>query len=92
MEIKLKSGRKLAIKKITIDERDSLLDGVKYIMKDGKIDSIEMMHSTMTKWIRICVDGDTSDDALMDYSLDERIEVFTKLQDVILLGEKKASK
>ena len=82
----------MAIKKITIDERDSLLDGVKYIMKDGKIDSIEMMHSTMTKWIRICVDGDTSDDALMDYSLDERIETFTKLQAVVLLGDKKASK
>ena len=38
MEIKLKSGRKLAIKKITIDERDSLLYRVKYIIKDGKID------------------------------------------------------
>ena len=30
MEIKLKSGRKLKVKNITLDERDGLLDSVVY--------------------------------------------------------------
>ena len=92
MEIKLKSGNKVKIKEITVDDRDYLLDNIKYKMVDGKVESVEMMHSTMTKWMRTCIDGDTSDSALMSYTLEDRIELFTQLQEKMLLGERKASK
>ena len=92
MELKLKSGRKVKVKDITLDERDSLLDGIKYKMIDGKVEGVEMMHSTMTKWMRTCIDGDTSDKAIMNYTLEEKIEFFTAVQEKILTGEKKASK
>ena len=34
MEIKLKSGKKLKVKDISLDERDVLLDSVKYTYND----------------------------------------------------------
>ena len=93
MEIKLKGGRKLKIKNITLDERDELLDGVKYdYNEDGSVRGVEMMHSTMTKWMRICLDGDTSDKFLMGLALEEKTEIFTKLQSMFFVGEVKASK
>ena len=93
MEIKLKSGRKVKVKEITLDERDSLLDSIEYTFgKDGNISGVGMMQSTMTKWIRICVDGDTSDKALLKYSSSERSDLFVKLQSIFLAGEEKASK
>ena len=51
-----------------------------------------MMHSTMTKWIRIGVDGDTSDEFLQKLTLQDKIEIFTKMQNLYLVGEEKASK
>ena len=93
MEIKLKSGRKLKVKNITLDERDELLDGVRYeYNNDGSVRGVEMMHSTMTKWMRICLDGDTTDKFLMSIKLEERTEIFTKLQSMFFVGEGNASK
>ena len=51
-----------------------------------------MMHSTMTKWLRTCIDGDTSDKFLSTLTLDERTEAFTKMQNMFFVGEEKASK
>ncbi len=92
MEIKLKTGRKVKIKEVTLDERDSLMDGLSYKIVDGNVEGVEMMHSTMTKWMRTCIDGDTSDEALMDFSLEEKTELFISMQGKLILGEKKASK
>ena len=93
MEIKLKSGKKVKLKDVSIDERDQMLDSVEYEIKDdGSIGQIKMMHSTMTKWIRIGVDGDTSDKYIKSLTLEERIEIFTKMQEEYLVGEEKASK
>ena len=93
MEIKLKSGRKLKIKEISLDDRDMLLDSVQYTYnEDGSFQGVTMMNSTMTKWIRTCVDGDTSDKTLLNFTLEERTEVFSKLQSIFTLGEGKASK
>ena len=92
MEIKLKSGRKIKVKEITLDDKDSLMDGLKYKMVDGKIEGVEMMYSTMTKWMRACIDGDTSDKTLMDFTLEEKTELFVELQNKFILGEGKASK
>ena len=93
MEIKLKGGRTLKVKNITLDERDTLLDSVDYDYNDdGSVRGVRMMHSTMTKWMRICLDGDTSDKFLMGLALEEKTEIFTKLQSMFFVGEDKASK
>ena len=93
MEIKLKNGKKLKVKDVSIDERDELLDSVTYEYKpDGSMLGVKMMHSTMTKWIRTCIEGDSSDKFLKGLSLDEKTEIFTNLQNIFFLGEGKASK
>ena len=93
MEFKLKSGKKVKLKDVSIDERDEMLDAVQYDYTiDGEVLGVKMMHSTMTKWIRIGVDGDTSDVFLKSLTLQDRIEIFTKMQNIYLVGEEKASK
>ena len=92
MELKLKSGRKVKVKSITLDEKDALMDGIQYKMVDGKVEGVEMMYSTMTKWMRICIDGNISDKALQEYTLEEKTELFIALQNKIIVGEGKASK
>jgi hypothetical protein len=94
MEIKLKSGRKFKLKKdITLDQRDDLMDSVKYESDDkGDIVGIAAMNSTITKFLRICIDGDTSDKKLMEWTLTERTDAFVEIQKMLSLGEGKASK
>ena len=93
MEIKLKGNRTFKIKNITLDERDTLLDSVDYDYNtDGSVRGVKMMHSTMTKWMRTCLDGDTSDKFLMSLSLEDKTAIFTKLQSMFFVGEGKASK
>ena len=93
MEMKLKSGKKIKLKDVSIDERDEMLDSVQYEMdSDGNVGQIKMMHSTMTKWGRIGIDGETSDKFLKTLTLEDRIEIFTEMQSYYLVGEEKASK
>ena len=94
MEFKLKSGRKLKTKNISIDERDEMMDSITYESdKDGNPTKISMMHSTMTKWIRIGIDGDTSDKFIKSLSFKDKSSIFTKIQSECMnLGEGKASK
>ena len=92
MEIKLDSGRKLKMKDVSVDERDELLDSVEYQFdKTGKIQNVKMMNSTITKWLRIGLDVDTSDKFLKTLTFDERTEIFIKMQGLVLVGEEKAS-
>ena len=55
MEVKIKGGRKFKLKKnISLDERDSLLDGLEWELdENGKIKSMKLVNSTMTKWIGV---------------------------------------
>ena len=93
MEFKTKSGKKVVFKDISIDEKDIILDSTEYTYKeDGKIDSLVMANSTITKWIRTCLDGDTSDKFLKTLSMEDRTDIFLALQEYILVGEEKASK
>ena len=93
MEIKLKSGKKIKLKDVSIDERDEMLDSVQYDYTDGgEVLGVKMLHSTMTKWIRIGVDGDTSDEFLKTLTLEDKTAIFTKMQNIYLVGEGKASK
>ena len=93
MEFKTKSGKKVSFKDISIDDKDMLLDSVEYEMKeDGSVGNVKMLNTTMTKWIRTCIDGDSSDKFLKTLSMQDRVEIFISLQDYIVLGEDKASK
>ena len=93
MEFKLESEKKIKLKDVSIDERDEMLDSVQYEMdSDGNVGQIKMMHSTMTKWIRIGLEGDTSDKFLKTLTLEDSTEIFTKMQSYYLVGEEKASK
>ena len=93
MEIKLKVNGVFIVKNITLDERDELLDSVGYDYNaDGSVRGVKMMHSTMTKWMRTCLDGDATDKFLMGLSLEDKTAIFTKLQSMFFVGEGKASK
>ena len=93
MEIKLESGKKIKLKDVSIDERDEMLYSVEYLYDEkGNTKGMKMMNTTMTKWIRLGVDGDTSDKFLKSLTLSDRTEIFVKMQEYLLVGEEKASK
>ena len=92
MKIKLESGKEIQLKELSIDERDELLDSVSW---EGEGDNLKvsMMHSTMTKFIRLGVDGDTSDKFIRTLSFKDKSAIFTKIQSECMnLGERNASK
>ena len=93
MEIKLESGKKIKLKDVSIDERDEMLDSVEYQYDaKGNPKGMKMMNSTITKWLRLSIDGDTSDEFLKTLTLQDRTDVFVKMQEYLLVGEEKASK
>jgi|TARA_R110002074_G_scaffold372885_1_gene548458 hypothetical protein len=93
MEFKLESGSKIKLKDVSIDERDEMLDSVEYQYDaKGNPKGMKMMNSTITKWLRLCVDGDTSDEFLKTLTLKDRTDIFVKMQEYLLVGEEKASK
>ena len=93
MEIKLKSAKKIKLKDVSIDERDEMLDSVEYQYDaKGNPKGMKMMNTTMTKWIRVGVDGDTSDKFLKSLTLKDRTDIFVKMQEYLLVGEGKSSK
>ena len=93
MEFKLESGKKIKLKDVSIDERDEMLDSVEYQYDEkGSPKGMKMMNTTMTKWIRVGVDGDTSDKFLKSLTLSDRTEIFVKMQEYLMVGEGKASK
>ena len=92
MEFKTKSGKKVKLKDVSIDDKDLLLDSVEYqIDENGNVGSIKMVNTTITKWLRVGLDGDTSDDFLKSLTFEERTEIFLKMQESIMVGEGKAS-
>ena len=93
MEFKVESGSKIKLKDVSIDERDEMLDSVEYQYDaKGNPKGMKMMNSTITKWLRLCIDGDTSDEFLKTLTLKDRTDIFVKMQEYLLVGEEKASK
>ena len=91
-KLKLKSGREIGIKEISLDERDEMLDSVEYIYDDkGGITGVKMMHSTITKWLRFGLNGKADDDYILGLSFEERTEIFLVMQEKLLTGEGNAS-
>ena len=92
MKVKLESGKEFELKELSVDERDELLDSVQYDM-DGDSVRVKMMHSTMTKFIRIGLKGNVTDKFLKELSFADKTEIFNKIQNECMnLGEEKASK
>jgi len=93
MEVKLENGKTVKIKDLSIDERDELLDACKFTTdKKGNVGGMEAPHSTMTKFIRIGIDGDSSDDFIKTLTFADRTAIFTAMQTEMLGGEGKPSK
>ena len=93
MKIKLKSGKEIKLKDVSLDERDEMLDSCVWEFdKKGNPTTIVKMNATVTKWLRLGIDGDTSDEFLKSLSMQERTDIFLKMQSYVLVGEEKASK
>ena len=91
-KLKLKSGREVDIKELGLDERDAMLDSVKHTYDDeGNINGIEMIHSTITKWLRLGLNGKADDDYILGLSFEERTEIFLAMQEKVITGEGNAS-
>ena len=87
MEFKLESGSKIKLKDVSIDERDEMLDSVEYPYDDkGNPKGMKMMNSTITKWLRVCIDGNTSAELLQQLKLKERTDICVKMQDKMSVG------
>ena len=72
MDIKLKSGKKVKIKDISLDERDGMLDSLEMdYTKEGESTVIKAPHSTMTKWFRLALEEGSSDEFILGLKMEE---------------------
>ena len=53
---------------------------------------MKAVHSTMTKFIRVGIDGDTSDKFISALTFADKTNIFTQMQKFLLEGEGKPSK
>ena len=91
-KIKLKTGREINIKDVSLDDRDIMLDSVEYVYDDkGNVNGVKMMHSTITKWLRHGLNGQATDEFILSLTFEERTEIFLKMQEKLLTGEGNAS-
>ena len=91
-KLKLKSGREINIKDVSLDERDEMLDSVEYTYdKKGSPSGVKMMHSTITKWLRFGLNGQANDEFILGLSFEERTEIFLAMQERLLTGEESGS-
>ena len=91
-KLKLKSGRDIDIKTVGLDDRDTLLDSVEYTYDSkGGVSGVKAMHSTITKWLRIGLNGQADDEFILGLTFEERTEIFLKMQEMLLTGEESAS-
>ena len=91
--VKLENGKSVKLKELSIDDRDELLDACKFTTDSkGSIGGMEAPHSTMTKFIRIGLECDTSDDFIKTLTFVDRTNIFASMQKFLLEGEKKPSK
>ena len=88
----LKSGRKIKLKSITLDLRDEMLDEVEFSFDSkNNITGVSAMQKTITHWMRNILEGDTSDEFLFTFDMDERSEFFSLVQKDLFMGEGKPS-
>jgi hypothetical protein len=95
---KLKSGRKVKIKSMSVDQMDECTDIPEIVFKNGSIVSIKNSSKARTQWIRYGlgggdfknyseVNGMPIDDVIKQMDLDEKDELMALIQDAQTLGE-----
>ena len=91
-KIKLKSGREIELKELSLEEEAAVMDSLKQrVDKDGILIT-EMQNTTMLKYLRLCLNGKgDDDDYIRSLSYADKIEIYTRFQDRYLAGEEKTS-
>ena len=95
---KLKSGRKVKIKSVSVDQMDECTDIPEIVFKNGSIVSIKNSSKARTQWIRYGlgggdfknyseVNGMPIDDVIKQMDLDEKDELMALIQEAQTLGE-----
>ena len=90
-KVKLKSGKEVKIKEMSIDDIDACSDLMTFSMKGDNISTIHGISKARTSWLRKGIGGDVSDKFLKSLSEDEKNELSQKIQEHQRLGEGKAS-
>ena len=90
-KIKLKSGREIELKELSLEEEAAVMDSLKQrVDKDGILIT-EMQNTTMLKYLRLCLNGKgDDDDYIRSLSYVEKIEIYTRFVNR-QMGEGKAS-
>ena len=97
-EKKLKSGRKVQIKSMTVDQMDECTDIPEILFSDGAISTIKNSSKARTQWIRYGLGGgdfknykevnnQPTDDVIKQMTLAEKDELMSHIQDAQTLGE-----
>jgi len=95
---KLKSGRKVKLKSMSVDQMDECTDIPIIVFKEGAITSIKNSSKARTQWIRyglaggdfknyLEVNGMPVDDVIKQMNLEEKDELMALIQEAQTLGE-----
>ncbi|MBC8556086.1 MAG: hypothetical protein H8D23_41255 [Candidatus Brocadiales bacterium] len=90
-KIKLKSGKEVKLKEMSIDDIDFCSDLMTFSMKDNDVSTIHGLSKARTAWLRNGLVGDTTDKFLKMLSEEEKNELSQAIQEYQRLGEEKAS-
>ena len=96
--LKLKSGRKVIIKSMTVDQMDECTDIPEIVFKSGSIQTIKNSSKARTQWIRYGLGGGdfknyheesgiVSDRVIKQMTLEEKDNLMNLIQDAQTLGE-----
>ena len=89
-KIKLKSGREVELRDIGLDERDELLDSMaelENVYNDkGELIAVKSANKTVTKWLRVCLNGKADDKYILGLTLEERTEIFLAMKEKLLMA------
>ena len=90
-KIKLKSGREIELKELSLEEEAAVMDSLKQrVDKDGILIT-EMQNTTMLKYLRLCLNGKgDDDDYIRSLSYADKVEIYTRFVNR-QVGEESAS-
>ena len=95
---KLKSGRKVKIKSMSVDQIDECTDIPEVIFEGGSVKTILNSSKALTQWIRYGlsggdfkdykeINGTVADSVIKQMNLEEKDELMTLIQDAQVLGK-----
>ena len=89
-KIKLKSGREVQLKQLSLDDEAAVVDtGKSSVDANGNLVH-EMQNTAMLKYLRLALNGQ-GDDYIRSLSMAEKSEIYTLFINRLLEGEGKAS-